>query len=149
ATPIAPTASIDAASNLCYDPSTSGATLVVSATGGQPPYDYNINGGAFNSSNTFTALTPGSYTIIVRDAYGCTFTLPVQTIAPELTLSTVLTKDLDCTVSPDAVITGTITGGTAPYTLELSTGGGAYAAITPPTGLSFTDTQTTDNTYQY
>jgi gliding motility-associated-like protein len=113
-----PTATISAASNFCYS-SPAGATIVVTAAGGVAPYAYNINGGAFQVSNTFPNLTPGSYTIIVRDAYGCTVTLPVQTIAPQLTLSTVLTKDLDCTASPNAVITGTIAGGYSGYTYQV------------------------------
>ena len=81
--PIAPIASIDVTSDLCYDV-TNAATLVVTASGGQIPYEYNINGGPFGASNTFANLTPGTYTIIVRDAYGCTVTLPAQTIAPQI-----------------------------------------------------------------
>src|SRR5690606_29728705 len=112
--PTNPTATISVSSDYCYD-TTNGASLEVTASGGQAPYQYSMNGAPFTSSNIFNNLVPGIYTITVRDAYGCTYTLPAETIASQLTVSTVLTKDLDCTVSPDAVITGTISGGTAPF----------------------------------
>ena len=35
-------------------------------------------------------------------------------------MSTIITKDLDCTATPDAIITGTISGGTAPFTYAVS-----------------------------
>ncbi|MDO5969036.1 T9SS type B sorting domain-containing protein [Flavivirga aquimarina] len=145
-TPTPPTASIDVTSDLCYDV-TNAATLVVTASGGQTPYEYNINGGPFGTSDTFANLTPGTYTIIVRDAYGCTVTLPAQTIAPQLTVSTVLTKDIDCTITPDALITGTITGGTAPYDYEVSLNNGAY--VSGGTGTPFNHLTATPGDYRF
>ena len=145
--PAPPTATIDVTSDLCYDV-TNAATLVVTASGGQTPYEYNINGGPFGSDNTFANLTPGTYTIIVRDAYGCTVTLPAQTIAPQLTVSTVLTKDLDCTASPGALITGTITGGTAPYTYAVSFNGGGYNPL-GATGTPFVYSNSNPGDYQF
>ena len=144
---VAPTASISPASNFCYDGVT-GASLVVTASGGQTPYEYNINGGPFQASNTFANLIPGNYTIIVRDAYGCEVTLPIQTIAPQLTINTVLTKELDCTASPDAVITGTINGGYAPFTYEVSINSGPYSSL-GATGTPFTYSTGTAGTYQF
>ncbi|WP_310557869.1 T9SS type B sorting domain-containing protein [Flavobacterium sp.] len=117
--PTAPTAVIDVASDFCYD-GTNAATLVVTASGGVAPYQYSINAGPFGTNNTFTNLTPSTYTIIVRDDFGCTFTLPAQTINAQLLVSAVLTKDLDCTASPNATITGTVTGGYPPYTVQVS-----------------------------
>jgi hypothetical protein len=117
----------------------------VNASGGLPPYEYSINGGACGSSNAFTILIPGIYDIIVRDANGFTFTVPTQTIASQLTASAVLTKRLDCTGSPDAIITGTISGGYAPYTVTLVQGTG-----TPNlTGNTFTLTTSISGNYQF
>src|SRR5690606_37651177 len=112
-----PTAIITNA-DYCYD-ATNGASLEVTVSGGQLPYEYRINGGAYQSSNVFSNLVPGTYTIDVRDAYGCTYNVPAETIAAQVKVNTVLTKDLDCTVSPDAVITGTISDGHTPYTVNL------------------------------
>ncbi len=143
--PTTPTATIINA-DYCYD-ATNGASLEVSASGGQSPYQYNINGGAFQSSNIFTNLTPGTYDIIVRDSFGCTFSLPTQTISSQVKVS-MLTKDLDCTATPDATITGTISGGVAPYTYEVSVNSGAYTPL-GTTGSPFIYNTTIDGTYQF
>ncbi|TVZ51926.1 T9SS type B sorting domain-containing protein [Dokdonia sp. Hel_I_53] len=140
-------ATLSGTSNLCYD-TTSGATLVVDVTAGVAPFEFSINGGPFQASNSFPNLIPGSYTITVRDAYGCTLTLASQSIAPQLSLTTILDKELDCTSSPDGQITGTITGGYPPYTYAVSINGAAYTSL-GTTGSPFTYTVTTDGTYQF
>ncbi|WP_245905254.1 T9SS type B sorting domain-containing protein [Gelidibacter algens] len=144
--PTAPTATI-AVSSYCYD-GVSGTTLEVTAADGQAPYQYNMNGGAFSSNNIFTGLTPGSYSVTVRDAYGCEITLPAEIIQDQLVLTTGLTKDLDCTASSDAVITGTFSGGYAPYTYAVSINGGAYANL-GTTGTPFSYTTSNDGSYQF
>jgi gliding motility-associated-like protein len=142
-----PTAIVNTASDYCYDVS-NGASLEVIASGGQTPYEYSVNGGPFVLDNTFNNLTPGNYDIIVRDAYGCTVTIPTETIAAQLAVNTVLTKDIDCTISPDAVITGTISGGYLPYTYEVSFNGGGYTSL-GVTGTPFTYSTSADGTYQF
>lgn len=144
-TPTAPTAVIDASSDLCYD-GANGATIVVTASGGVPAYTYSINGSTFGTNNTFT-VTPGTYTIIVRDSYGCEVTLPAVTIAPELTATAVLTNGLDCTASPDADIDVTINGGTAPYTYEVLFNTASLGTF--PTGNTFTYTTPNPGDYQF
>src|SRR5690606_15647809 len=59
------------------------------------------------------------------------------------------TKDLDCTVSPDAIITGTISDGYAPYTYSVSVDGGAYGTPTSIVGTTFSYTTAADGTYQF
>jgi hypothetical protein len=54
----------------CTTPANGG--IAVSATGGTAPYTYNRNGGAFQSSNIFNGLAAGTYSIIAKDANGCT-----------------------------------------------------------------------------
>ncbi|WP_051605508.1 T9SS type B sorting domain-containing protein [Sediminibacter sp. Hel_I_10] len=141
-----PVAVVDTTSDLCYD-GINGATIEVTVTSGQAPFEYSVNGGAYQSNSTFSNLVPATYTVTVRDANGCTVTLSAQTISEQITLNTVLTKDLDCSVAPDAIITGTVTGGTAPFTYEVSINGGAYSAL-GATGSPFTYTTATPGTYQ-
>ncbi len=47
-----------------------GATgsIVINAVGGIAPYTYSINGGPFQTSNTFNGLTSGNKTITIKDA---------------------------------------------------------------------------------
>jgi gliding motility-associated-like protein len=135
---VAPTASLSATSDLCYD-GVNAATIVVTAAGGVPPYQYSINNGtSYQASNTFSNLTPGNYTIMVKDAYGCTSIALAQTIAPQLIVATVLTKDLDCTASPNAIIAGSVSGGYPGYNYSVSINGGAFSAPVAVVGTTFT-----------
>jgi hypothetical protein len=44
------------------------STITSTASGGTAPYQYRINGGAYQSSNSFTNNLAGTYTITTRDA---------------------------------------------------------------------------------
>lgn len=50
-------------------------SVTAKASGGIPGYTYSLNGGAYQSSATFSNLLPGSYKITIRDSAGCTFTV--------------------------------------------------------------------------
>ena len=113
--PVNPTATISTSSDICFD-NNNGASLQVDASGGTPPYEYNINGGSFTTNNIFTNLTPGTYDVIVRDDLGCTFALPRQIIQEQVTANAILNKNLDCSSNPDASFTVNFSGGIAPYT---------------------------------
>lgn len=41
------------------------------ASGGATPYSYSIDGATYQSSNIFSGLTAGNYTLYVKDALGC------------------------------------------------------------------------------
>jgi len=58
------------AANACVTPAN--GSITITASGGTGPYTFNLNGGAFQSSNQFTGLNPNTYNIIIRDANGCT-----------------------------------------------------------------------------
>lgn len=127
---------------------------ITGANGGIGVLEYQIiapasQATAYQISNIFTDLPPGTYTFQVRDENDCTYA-ETYTIAPlpVLNVSTIITKDLDCTATPDAIITGTISGGTGPFTYAVSINGGAYSNL-GPTGSPFTYTATTDGIYQF
>jgi hypothetical protein len=92
------------------------ASLTITATGGKAPYQYAINNGVYTSSNIFTTLNAGTYTLKVRDAAGC-----VSTINHAINQPTVLTVLLS---TSGQNITLTSSGGTAPYQYSLD--GGSY-----------------------
>ena len=149
-----PTIALDATSDFCFD-STNQASLVINVTDGVAPYSYSINGGGLTlaAGNPFTVpnLIPGTYDIQVTDAFGCVSNTLNQTIEPQLTASAVLTKALDCTVSPDAIIDVTISDGYIPYaSYEVSTDGGAsWSATTAIVGNSFSHTAAAAGTYDF
>lgn len=47
-------------------------SITATATGGTGPFTYSLNGGAFQSSNIFSNLNTGVYTITAKDVNGCT-----------------------------------------------------------------------------
>jgi len=52
-------------------------TVTASATGGNMPYTYSINGINFYSGVLFSNLAPGTYTVSVKDVNGCIGTVQV------------------------------------------------------------------------
>ncbi|MBL0253712.1 MAG: SprB repeat-containing protein [Chitinophagaceae bacterium] len=55
-------------------------SIIVTDSLGVPPYQYAINGGSLQNSNTFTGLYAGSYPVLVLDSRGCdtAFTVSVN-----------------------------------------------------------------------
>lgn len=61
-----------------YTPCTTPASGSITVTAaGSTGFAYNMNGGAYQAGNAFTALTAGTYTVGVKDANGCTKTASV------------------------------------------------------------------------
>ncbi|SHH61017.1 T9SS type B sorting domain-containing protein [Winogradskyella jejuensis] len=126
---------------------------ITNVIGGTGTLEYQIiapSGSAtpYQSSPTFNGLQPGTYTFQVQDENDCIYSesytvdpLPVSTV------NIVLTEGLDCTGSPDAVITGTING-TAPYTYAVSINGSTFSSL-GTTGNTFTYSTSTAGDYQF
>jgi SprB repeat/HYR domain/Dockerin type I domain len=96
--------------------------LVVKATGGTGTIEYSKDGTTYQSSNTFTGLIAGTYTITVRDANSCTATL-MQTIAEPtkaLSLALVSSTDIKCKGDLTGKIEVMAMGGTPDYTYEVN-----------------------------
>lgn len=134
-------------------PSNTTTVTITNTVGGTGVLEYQIiapasNATAYQTSNIFTGLEPGTYTFQVIDESDCVYS-ETYTIAP-LTLPTidvVLTNALDCTSSPDAEITGTISG-VAPFTYSVSINGGAFSNL-GSTGSPFTYSTANAGTYQF
>lgn len=146
ATPSNPVAVIAPSSDLCFD--ANGATLVIAVTGGVVPFSYSINGNPSQTSNTFANVTPGSYSILVTDANGCSTSVS-QTIQPQLSGDIILTKGLDCSPSPNAVIATTIFGGLAPYAYQVSFNGGVFGTSNSIAGTTFIYQTANAGNYQF
>jgi large repetitive protein len=59
----------------CVTPANNGSITVTAS--GSTGFTYNINGGAYQTSNIFASLNAGNYLIAVKDVNGCTKTLSV------------------------------------------------------------------------
>ena len=112
-----------------------GSFTIGAVTGGTAPYVYSFNGGAFGSTTSFTGLSAGTYTIVVRDNNNCTFTQTVViTNTPGPTAQAVTSVNSTCGNSNGVVNIGATTGGTAPYVYSFN--GGAFTSTTSYTGLA-------------
>ncbi|WP_035646770.1 SprB repeat-containing protein, partial [Flavobacterium sp. ASV13] len=133
-----PTPSVTAVlSNQCTGTG-SGFTITATGTGGTGTLQYGINGvnGAFSTSNVFN-VAAGTYTVWVKDANNCPASATPITVNPQLTAIAKVTKQLDCTPTPNAAITVDITGGKSTYTYKVDPGTGTYGASIPVTGTQF------------
>ncbi|MGZ4058181.1 MAG: beta strand repeat-containing protein, partial [Bacteroidia bacterium] len=120
------TASITAQTNVLCNGGATGS-VTVTGSGSSAPYTYSINAVTFVPSGTFSGLTAGSYTITVKDGFGCTTTVAVTITQPAvLTASITAQTNVLCNGSATGSVTVSAAGGTAPYTFSLN--GGAFVA---------------------
>ena len=121
------------------------------ATGGLAPYTYTINTGVAPSPGNIFTVAPGTYTITATDANGCPATTSV-TVNQRLTALAAVTKDITCSLPPEATIRVTISGGIAPFTYRVRTVPGTYSGgPIAVTGNSFIYTApgTTGESYEF
>jgi len=99
------------------------STLTITASGGTGSKTYSINGTTFQSSNVFSNVVAGTYTVTVKDANNCTNTLTVTITQPTALLtSSSVTTAIACN-GGSGVITVTASGGTPPYRYRQGTTG--------------------------
>ncbi len=96
-------------------------SIVANVTGGTGPYTYTWSDGSTGSSINNKA--PGTYTLNLRDANGCTATSTATIAAPVNNIQVVPSiTDAFCGINNGA-ISVSVSGGTSPYTYLWSNGG--------------------------
>ena len=112
-------------------------SIVVTANGGTPPYQYSIDGGiTWQSSNTFNGLVAGNYDVIVEDNAANQSTPSVVTlIDPSPITFTEISTDPICNGASDGTITITASGGTGSYQYSID-GGSSYQISATFNGLA-------------
>ncbi|MBK6995312.1 MAG: proprotein convertase P-domain-containing protein [Lewinellaceae bacterium] len=90
-------------------------SITVSASGGTPPYEYQLNGGAFQSGNVFSNLGAGVYNIVIRDSDNTE--IPLGTHVCTENPNPAVSAMVHCR---DAILS--IFGGMPPYTSNPSAG---------------------------
>lgn len=98
-------------------------TITAMGNGGTGNLTYSI-GGAYQSSNEFSNLPNGNYTITVMDANGCMASTSASVLVNNVVISASVTAQVSCFGGSDGEITANATGGMAPYQYSLN--GGAY-----------------------
>ena len=126
---------------------TNNGQVTLTPAGGTPPYQYSIDdGAAFQSSNVFNNLSPGSYSILIEDANGC-ITAPwsaigvsyenfqlwshasfVNVSAPNCGLTITASPSAPACGNKNVISISNTTGGTAPY--QYSIDGAAFGPLT-------------------
>ncbi|TKC01081.1 hypothetical protein FA046_05225, partial [Pedobacter cryophilus] len=96
---------------LCFG-ETSSVTLT--ASGGTGAYQYSKDGITFQSSNSFSSLTAGTYTFSVKDANNCTKTFLITISEPTLLTLTGSNTNILC-FGETSSVTLTASGGTGAY----------------------------------
>jgi large repetitive protein len=101
-------------------------SITAGKSGGTSPYQYNLNGGAYQTSNIFNNLSAGIYSITLLDSRGCTSSVSNIVISQALPITVSITKTnvSSCNGFADGSITVDKSGGTDPYQFSLN--GGAY-----------------------
>jgi gliding motility-associated-like protein len=121
-----------------------GSITVNAPTGGTAPYQYSINGGAYQVGATFSGLCQGTYNISVRDANLCTFPIVVNVTEPtDVTLAQTAIAPATCGLNNGSV-TVLASGGGAAYTYTLgaaSNSTGVFSSLAPG-GYTVTVTNT-------
>lgn len=109
--------SASAGTILCNGGST---TLTATATGANGAVEYSLNGGAFQSGNTFTVTAAGSpYTVTAREATNTSCTATSTAVSVSQPSAVVASGSVTTTIAVaggTGVITISATGGTSPYT---------------------------------
>lgn len=104
------------------DASCTGAdgSVTVTASGGQSPFQYRINTNDFQSSNIFEGLSPGTYSVTVKDQVNCEQTISAEVMAEgsSLAFNSISSTDSGCKTA-NATVTVEATGeGTVEYKLN-------------------------------
>ncbi len=114
--PTASATTVDVTS--CINPD---GEIHVSATGGETPYQYSIDGGLnFQSSGDFGGLMAGNYTVVVMDGHYCTDTLHnvVVNNSTGPNIDSVVVTDVTCPGAADGTLTIYATGSNLVYSID-------------------------------
>lgn len=108
----------------------------VSASNGTAPYEYTINNITYQSSGVFSGLSGGSYTVLARDAVGCSANVTINITEPAPLVAVVdSVTHIACNGQLDGDIFISVTGGTQG---TFSSGGGTQFNAFPGNQISGT-----------
>ncbi|MEO6071045.1 MAG: gliding motility-associated C-terminal domain-containing protein, partial [Chitinophagaceae bacterium] len=109
-------------------------SITVNPGGGQPDYQYNLDGGAFQPTNSFTAVSVGTHKVIVKDKLGCTVEIVIDIKQSGSTPKLVVTNPPNiCAGTTTDLKAASITDGSeSGLTLSYYTDAGATIPVAKP-----------------
>ncbi len=106
----------------CLSGEAGSITYNVPANSGIPPYQYSLNGGVLQLSNSFTGLAAGNYTVFATDPNGCNSTQNVTITRIGNIGVSVNTIATSCPGVNNGSVTITANGGMSPFLYSLNGG---------------------------
>lgn len=100
--------------------SASNDSVFVVVLGGNPPYQYRIGGGDYQTDALFVDLPNDTYTVEVQDAEGCTASAEVIVYVGPLAVLLVQTQPVSCHGGSNGAALITTGGGVPPYAYSLN-----------------------------
>lgn len=99
---------------------TSDGSVTLTASGGVAPYQFKVNSGNLQSSETFTGLAPGTYTATVVDANNCesTFDFQIAQGTSSLAFTSTTSSNSGCGTNNSTVTVDATGDGTVQYKLD-------------------------------
>jgi len=107
-------------------------SIIVTASGATGTFEYRLNSGTWQSSNTFSGLSAGSYNVAIRNANDfcavnytsnpVVLTDPPATTVTATVISNYTGEDISCVGAADGFAIAIGSSGTAPYTFLWSDG---------------------------
>ncbi len=120
--------------------------ISVNGAGGSGTVEYSIDGTNFSANSIFTGLAADTYTLTVRDVgNGCTYSEQHTLNEPSELGLTISSTNITCNGDDDGSISGTASGGTAPYRISFD-GGTSFVGSQFTT--DFTITNLTEGIYE-
>ncbi len=116
AEPDALTASADPSIASCGE---ADGSISLTVNGGTQPYTFQWDNGAGTAEDP-TNLAANTYTVIITDANGCTFTLSTDVVNPNTPQVSFSSSDVNCNGGNDGTISLAVTGGTPPFSYNWS-----------------------------
>ena len=121
--PVGPsiTASLSKTDVLCNG-GNSGTITVGTPSPGVALFEYSLDGTTWQTPNTFTGLTAGTYTVYYREGAGCQGTGSITIGEPTALTAFASSVAAVCNAQPNGIITVTGSGATPPYEYSISGG---------------------------
>ena len=106
----------------------SDGAISLNVSGATAPYQYSIDGGiTWQTSNTFNALTAGTYTIQIEDDNGCSYSASETITQPTvLVVSQGNITNVSCFGGNDGSLSVNASGATAPYQYRIAGPSGVW-----------------------